>query len=849
MTIPGLPKRTPIRLSCLVAVLASLATTSYASPLEPGQAAAATATVIGAGHDQEFNEVFSGPAAEAHFAPFSVQAVHLWTRTVVVSFSRPSGPELDLVLHHPDVACEPCLRIGHFSISLPSGDPDGIRLAVRLSARLEASRLGSPWQEIPVRLLPPGVESDSDPTLSALPGATLVIGSGHDEVFASAFGVGVKPSPLGPFETLSIVRQWAGVVAVLSREDGKDFRVVLRRPSVPCDHCIVAGGFSIDVPTDVAGHEALATRLGERLEAAGGVILWSTPTGEMNWTPPRPVSDTLGGFLDGLGLPRYWEKYTNTNPLPILAVWLVFFVLGAWLVIRLPPGAPRPWMLALLVGGSGALRLFLASPGPGNYDIHLFTAYGQAPAALLSAWIPLTGLTFEDVIFTSWVLGSLAPAAFALFVSEAGGTRRASLGAGVLLSIQPLLVRYSADCERQGFVILLGATALWGLALHLRTRRVAPLLLHLAASFLCLESRPEALCLVGMSTLLIWPGRPFRAAAIPALLVQVGLAMMTVWGMSEANPGSNPPGIASLITVALSGQRSCLFFDPDFTPVSVQLLCLAGCVMAVRQRWRLVSWGAASLLVVVALTMPWSTSGFTLLWARLRTLGFLPFVFLAALGLDAIEEGLRAALSPRSSRRAIVLVWLAVVASSAGTMIRVTTPSTMDLEVQFVLQTLRILPPGAEVLYPKGKTDYGFRSFPLLSKLAGRSDVTWREWPEEASDVGRQRFFYVHSLCNDGHRGPSAEDDLGESGSTPLQMEASCDAALALASGPALREASLPARRWGTEVYRSDEVRVAFVPLRPATANPAGPTTLPPREPADGTVARPAIGEPPGVRH
>lgn len=508
-------------------------------------------------------------------------------------------------------------------------------------------------------------------------------------------------------------------------------------------------------------------------------------------------------------LPRTFEPLFQATH-SLIWVWLLLAVLLVGLALWRTPARLGAWPMAALVAGSFLLRVLLGTPGPGNPDI-LFEQYGQAPLALLSLWALVGGPTPDTLILTARVLGALAPALLALAAFELKPDRRLAFAAGVLVAIQPLLIRFSSDCERQSYVLFLGAAALWGLARHLRTRSLVAFLVYVLAAFLCIQSRPEAFALIPISAALVWPGHRWRRDMLP---VAVSLAGLIVWAVLQFPPG------AGRIEFARERHLDGVFFDGAFTSFVIQWLVFGGILVGLWRRDRAVIWAAFALLVVQLVSRDRPVDNVDLFAARFRTLGYLPFAFLGGYALTELADRLRG-----FRFRAVLLgaIWVAIGLSSIPPARTVLTPRTMDLEYQFLVRAVPDLPADAQVFFPASGRDLEFRAYRLVSRLVGRADVIWREWSPAGHDPRRPSFFYLHSLCNANpdvpRDGPWDSVYSDDPAFLPphLRLVEQCADALRHQSGPPRIQETLPARRFSHDRYLGTSMRIGFVPLRLAS--------------------------------
>ncbi len=626
------------------------------------------------------------------------------------------------------------------------------------------------------------------------PGNQHVIRMGQEDAVLSVFNPRDGTAPFSPFVVQGVAIHQTQVDITFAAPDGSTVSIQLVHPSADSSAQLRTRDFALRFEGGNERALALATKALERLQARPLADFWIVAERQ-----PLP------SFVN-VDVSEIEDEARMVIDRPMILTWLFLGFLLGWLGLRSRP-APR-WGLALagLFGASFLLRLVVGSPGPGNPSI-IFSQYGHAPVALLSLWDMLWGLSPDSIILTARVLGAAAPVFLALFVHEQKADRRMALAAGVLLAIQPLLVRFSSDCERQSYVLFLGAVSLWGLARYLNTRSVVALVLHATATVLCIESRPEAFVIVPMSALLVWPGRPWKRAAVPALLALVALGAFAFFRFPSVGAGSQ-------VVFGWSFQR--LFFDADFTSLVVQGLFMAGLLIGFWRLDRTVVWAVVGLLMVQVVAMGRIPDGPDLYEARFRTLGFLPFSFVASSGLLGLVDliGRR-----RLKVAAMVIAWVAIGLSSVRPFQKIVTPRTLDLEFQYLVRTIPRLPPGAEVYFPSSSMDMEFRSFTVVAQLVSRGDLMWRQWPPDEPGANRPSFFYLHSMCNAAVDVPDEQvwETSPHSQSELRMMEGfqrMCTEAMGYATGAPLFEETLPIRKFGIEAYRGRTSQVGFVPIR-----------------------------------
>lgn len=607
------------------------------------------------------------------------------------------------------------------------------------------------------------------------------IGLGHEQALRAVFVGQGGEDPFSPYAVRSISIHQTRIEVVFAQTTGHTTRITLVHPDADPANPLRTPVFAIQAGDGENG-DVLARRVHERLATASFTNLWQRSAAPTPRPPPEFQVDRVLAWA-----------------------WLALGLLILWLGLR--PLPARPWALALaaLAVASGLLRLSFGAISPGNPAI-LHSPYGYGQAALLLG-LPLN-LTVDIVLRVAQLLGALAPVFLALAIHARTGDRRLAMVAGVLLAIQPLLVRQSSDFTSQSYVLFLGAVSLWALARWLARPSAVALALYAVAALLCIETRPEAVLILPITALFAWPGHPWRRATLAIAAVQVPLAVVAILRFPTSTMGDSVFDIHRLDLTAL-------FLDTNYTAIVVQGLFLAGLVLGAWRRDRTVLAVAAGLLLVQLAMADRSPDGPNLLFARFRTLGFLPFAFVAAWGLCRVVDTFR---DTRVRITAAVLAWILVGISTVGPFRQIVAPRTLDLEFQYLVRTIPELPRGAEIYFPYTDRDMGFRSFPVLSHLVGRPDLVWKAWPPDSSPQAGPRFFYLQSLCNASPDGPlggpralAPTGDLQDEDAR--DFEEVCDEALRHASGPLILEAPLQTRSFHQETYRGQAVRVGYLPI------------------------------------
>ncbi len=294
--------------------------------------------------------------------------------------------------------------------------------------------------------------------------------------------------------------------------------------------------------------------------------------------------------------------------------WILLFALLGILSVRLlhdhgTSHRKEILFLGALAMGSFLIRYFFASWGPGDLQMNLYLAfsdigqsdlkYGAAPSAFLALLFHILPASFDTVVFVNLVLGSLAPVLMVLMSRAWFGRRDVAWWAGVLLAVQPLLIRHAGVTNRQPFVLFTALVALATLAFFLSGRhrhRWIALLTSGLAVLLCVRTRPEAVFLFMPGLLLVVLAQPLRALGSRQALKHgalVGLAWLpALFSFLATNviwPGDFPlRRITEHMSVLVSGPawETFVFARFDMVPAGFVLLALIGCLVSVLRRKR-----------------------------------------------------------------------------------------------------------------------------------------------------------------------------------------------------------------------------------------------------------------------
>ncbi len=547
-------------------------------------------------------------------------------------------------------------------------------------------------------------------------------------------------------------------------------------------------------PAGRAAAERFAEHLHARDKATGGTGIWAKPAPP----PMEPMRVALA------------------------IAWLGLFVLALSALIATstrrerPLGEPssafrhRLWpigaALALLLAAF-ALRLGLATGGPGDVGMtFLEDRYGIAPGVLFDL-MKAAGLPrhHDSIIALNLLLGSLAPLLM-VWVGRALDPRPA-VGwlAGAFLALQPLLVRFSGEGNRQSVVLFLG---LLGLGAFLNARKGAQLILlplSLLACALCVLTRPEALLLPilvvimaiaveGLGALLRRPP-PARIATAIALLATSALA-----SLATHQAGGRLREVLETPGNPLN-PLNYPWLNPIWTPAALVALTAVGCGWGLVRRNRVV-FGAILPLLAFSLLAHWHTATEAgLASTRYYTLGYPLTTFIAAYALAEIAG--RAGSRWGNVGRPTVLFAGAtlVLVSALSPLCHVTRPRTLDLEYRWLLENAPTLPPGTTVYALGLQDDLGLRRLDSLVPALIAPETRWLPWFGDPLPATPGSVYYHTATCY--------SRDL------PPMIRARCVDSLRHHEGRPLSTTDLPAVPFGTVDYDEERLRIGFYALSP----------------------------------
>jgi hypothetical protein len=590
--------------------------------------------------------------------------------------------------------------------------------------------------------------------------------------------------------------------ATFRRGDGSTFGIELRHPSAACDPCLAGREFRVAWSPDAPDVRAAAQRVRDRLDAAP-LDAWTAerPAGAV---PAREAAEHRGAARLEI------ERSVLSVAWVALAVLLALL---AWSLARTADPRARAGLLALAAGAL-VLRWLLATGGPGDVTFNLLMPrYGQAPAALLDLLSPIPVSSPAVAMAVALVLGSLAPVALVGFGLSAGASRVVAFGAGVLLAIQPYLVRVSGELERQPHVLFLGIVALWGLASHSTTGRLRDLAVHAVATVLCIHSRPEGVFAAGLGVLLTAWRLPPAGRRLPAVASHVAvLAVASARVLADADGvfGAN----AAFVTGgdwAWPSPFVTLWLSPEYvSPVAIAAF-VAGIALAAIRRDRLAGWGATGAVALAFATTRFPVGDLHLASARYQTLSLVAFCWVAAFAVERAAGLAASRFGRRGGLGVAVAAWAAIVATTVAPMERVTAPRTLDRELAFLRSAVPAIPPGAEVLVtnPDGGRESSLRGLDDLTAFLGAPGIQWRRWEPTVPSTPRPRLFYLQPSCYD-LDAPAGGPAAGGEATADGGLRPECAEALALCGSNPVVEADIPAGRSSQESYSRPVLRIGL---------------------------------------
>lgn len=649
-----------------------------------------------------------------------------------------------------------------------------------------------------------------------------------------------------------------GTVAFLGLSIGRDAVTVryalpsgevqlrLIDPDLPCDDCPACASFRVLAPGQGPAR-AIARWVAGRVD--GPAATFWTPI-VLDGTPGRTLQTRIAPSIaqgdPGRGFGP-WFRLAQVAWFTLFAALLV----ALWPGIR-APGPDGPSLAApLLFAGSLLLRLVSANWGPG--DMHLYFPafygveelhYGAGPDPILIPLLRLLEGTERTVIVLNLLAGALCPVMLLAFLDRARfSTPNARLLAAIVLMFLPLPIRHSGEGNRHAVLLFLGLASLWGLAVVESGRRWLGATVAVSATLLTFMTRPEGALILGVQACFLASRlhAPTRRTAWMSGVFAAGgavfLAYLFLYHLSNRGVmTSHSEAYFARFTFQRGLSPATLtWLDPRYTPFAVTLAAALGAVRGLHRRSPEITWVFGCLLGMgwFFAAMPTADWGeMQLTNARYQTLSFPLVAILAGEGGALVLERLASAARPRR-----VLAWLGLAAVLGAGMVYanrlVLPPTDVDHEYLLMKQWVRDLPPDSEVHFLYGRNehrtveDFAFPVPFYLSRIVRRPDVTWHEWPFDASRPGRPRFFFLQSACAEAPRivlKTAAIDQLGRD----------CLAAMSLCSPTPFRLSVVPYRVLLDARPRDGSIPIGLFPFLDspeaiaATLHSTGPTTAGP---------------------
>ena len=515
--------------------------------------------------------------------------------------------------------------------------------------------------------------------------------------------------------------------------DGRKRTFMIHHLNTVCEACVRSSFVGVLADQDDDDSRHLRAWLLEHL-GSGFAAVWQERLKDLD-----EVTGAMGGS-EAVKPPRWLGRHPAEVWLLVNQVlWVAFGILLSWiLAARLRRGSWRRDLLegAALFGAALGLRLAVATWGPGELFLNVAevfsrqpaTFYGNAPGGLLIMLLRVLPTRIETLVMVTLVLGSLSVVMVRLLASElVPGDRVFSWAAALILMVQPVLVRFSGEANRQMYVLFLGTTALWAWLRWERRGRPLDAAVAALAATLCVHSRPEAfpilLLLLLATALRIGGGAKLAASWGGLALVVGGYAAYYRDTFLTSNVDSIYVGNLMTVDRFFLGSEVNLWLDPAFTPAALIVLLVAGLGFGAWQRQRWIAWVAAGLLglAFVASSMPSGENGGRQLGsARYQTLAVLLATLLAAWGAArSVRFAARWGRLGRAGAAAGLV--FAVVATGILPFRGVTKPTTLDHEYRLMKQWVQELPMRAEVFQPYNYryNDLGLRNVAHLGRTLG----------------------------------------------------------------------------------------------------------------------------------
>jgi len=544
-------------------------------------------------------------------------------------------------------------------------------------------------------------------------------------------------------------------------EEGRKRFFVLHHPNAVCERCVKSRYIGILPEQDDDDAQRLL-----------GWLLERGPELTMLWQERLPDLDVAAHEVSEIEVVEP-PRLAGQHPAEVWLVvdqilWVAMIILSTWGAMAwLRRGGRTRRRLAAgaaLMGGAFGLRIAVATWGPGDLFLNVSevfwglpaTFYGNAPNGLLLMLFRVAPERVETLVAVTLVLGSLSVGVAWLLASElVPEDRRFPWVVALIVAVQPVLVRFSGEANRQSYVALLGAAALWTWMRWERTGRGLFAAGAAVAATLCAHSRPEAfpiLLLLPLASGLRVYSRPRRPVSWLTLAAVFGA--YAAYYRTMFHGASNQAvylGNLSNMEHFFLGPEVNLWLDPAFTPIALIALLLIGAAVGLARRERWVLWAAAGMLglAFIASSMPTGFAGVRqLASARYQTLSVLMASLLAGYGAAVV---IRIAERWGAAGRVAAAATLAAAVIGTGVIPfrGVTKPTTLDHEYRLMKDWIIELPERAEVYQPYNYhyNDLGLRDVVHLGRTLGRDDLSWFNWPEDWRPSPNPQFIWRQASC------------------------------------------------------------------------------------------------------
>ena len=289
-----------------------------------------------------------------------------------------------------------------------------------------------------------------------------------------------------------------------------------------------------------------------------------------------------------------------------------------------------------------------------------------------------------------------------------------------------------------------------------------------------------------------------RAVALVAggLLAAAWGAYLATYGELGATMSSGGGRLAWL------SHRTSPCLDVDLQGWALVGLTLAGAGVALFKRHR-VALSAIPVVIAVAATAGAinPTAGPVLANTRYQTLALLSAAILAGYAIEVAVLRLR----PARRRLSLALLAVAVAATLAGPLSRVTTPSTVDLEFRLLRTIVSELPPDSTLVVVPDRAIDGALKFPrFLSQLTPSHPFSWQPTDDDhRPERAGPRYYYHLATC-------SVLPGSVREGEGVARVFQDCERALERWGAHPVELFELPARPHGYAQFGSETVAVGL---------------------------------------